>query len=141
MAITTIYNAKVMVNSVDLSNHCTQAVVHDGQETKDATCMGNTYRVFRAGLGTPSLDLTFKNDASNGSVESTLRGMIGITSTGRDIYVRKVNATRSTDNPEYYMDGIIDGDLSVMNDQVGELAEITVKFSPYSTFSVFTSST
>jgi hypothetical protein len=139
MAIQTIYNAKVMVNSVDLTSRCTQAVVHDGHETKDATCMGNTYRVFRPGLGTPSFDLTFKNDPASGSVESTLRGLITITSTGVPIYVRKYNATRTTDNPEYYMDGVYDGDLTSMNDSIGELAEISAKFVPYSTFTIYTS--
>lgn len=139
MAIQVIYRAKVMVNNVDLSNHCTQAVVHDGHETKDATCMGNTYRVFRPGLGTPSFDLTFKNDPASGSVESTLRGLISITSTGVDVYVRKYNAARTTDNPEYYMDGIFDGDLTVMNDSIGELADVSAKFVPYSTFAVYTS--
>jgi hypothetical protein len=141
MAIATRYNAKVLVNSVDLSNHCTQAVVHGGQESKDATAMGNAYRVYRAGLGTPSFDLTFLNDAANGSVESTLRALISITSTGVPVYVRTYNATRTTDNPEYYMDGIIDGDLSVMNDKTGELSDLTVKFVPYSTWAVYTSST
>jgi hypothetical protein len=141
MSIQVIYNAKVMVNSVDLTNHCTQAVVHDGQETKDATCMGNTYHVFRVGLGTPSIDLTFKNDPASGSVESTLRGLITITSTGVPIYVRKINTTRSTDNPEYYMDGIYDGDLTSMNDSIGELADISAKFVPFSTFTIYTSAT
>ena len=70
MAIIVSRNAYVLVGAVDLSDHCTRAAVNDGQETRDATAHGDTARKFRPGLGTPSADLAFLNDATSGSVEA-----------------------------------------------------------------------
>jgi hypothetical protein len=139
MAIKTSYNALVMVNAVDLSNHCISATVSDGAASNDITCMGNTYHVFRPGLSNASITCVFKNDHASGSVESTLRGLTGISSTGFDVYVRYDNSARTTDNPEWYMIAIVDGEINLMDDKIGEVPEITAKFVPYSTFTVYTS--
>lgn len=142
MAIVTSYNAEVEVAGVDLSDHCIRATVNDGQETRDATAHGDTIRKFRPGLGTPSIELQLHNDHASGSVEATLRGMIGITSTGSTIRVRPTNgSTRDATNPDYQSEMIIDGDLMVMDDEVGEIPQITVRLLPYGDFNVLTSTT
>jgi hypothetical protein len=142
MAIVVRYNPFIEIAGIDLSDHGKQVTVNDGQESQDASAFGGSYRVYRSGLGTPSIECVFLNDHANGSVEATLRSLIGVNSTGGSVTVRTVNGViRSTDNPEYYMDGIIDGDLSVLDDTHGELAEITVRFVPYSTFAAYTSAT
>lgn len=139
MAFFVSYNAFISVGGVDLSDHCTRAAVNFGQETRDATAHGDSQRKFRAGLGTPSAEATFWNDHDSGSVEATLRGGISITSTGLAIAIRQNNAARGTTNPEYSFEGIIDGDLMVLDDEVGELPSIGARFLPYSTVSVITS--
>lgn len=95
--------------------------------------MGATARVFRAGLATPSITLNFRNDHASGSVEATLRPLITSGTSGAiTIIVKKVNSATTTVNPSYTMTGIIDGDLTVLNETVGEIGEIGVKFVPYS---------
>jgi len=141
MPIVTSYNATVSINNVDLTAHTNKATVNYGEETRELRIMGNAYPVFRAGLSTPSIELTFYANHTNGTVEPTLRGLISITSTGYPILVRYQNAIRSTDNQEYAMDGILDGDLNVMDDESGEVAQITARFLPYSYFNVYTSTT
>lgn len=141
MATEVIYDAKVLINTVDYSNHCTQVVVHYGQETKDATCMGNTYRVFRPGLQTYSFDMTFKLDAASTSVSTGLASLSGIvaSSSGFTVAVtKKASAALGPSNPTYSGTMILDGDLTVMNDSIGELADVSAKFVPYASFSVST---
>ena len=133
MAIMTTYNGRIIVNAVDLSDHAKVIRVNRGQESRDATAHGNTARNFRAGLGTHSIEATFFNDHASASVESTLRGLISITSTGFVLSARPLNSATTTVNPDYQMAAaIIDGDLSVLDSNIGELAEITVRFVPYS---------
>lgn len=141
MAIVVAYNAQIMVNGVDLSNHCKSVVIDDGQETKEATAMGNTIRVFRAGLGVPSITAEFHNDRASGSVEATLRGVVSITSTGFTVFVRPLNSATTAVNPSYTMESVLDGGLTVVNDSVGEIPSISATFKPYSTFTVSTTAT
>lgn len=141
MAIITTYNAKVLLNSVDLSAHTNKATVNGAVETKEVRVMGTAYALARPGYQTPSFELEFYNNHATGSVESTLRALVSITSTGVPLYVRYQNTTRSADNPEYYMDGVIDGDLNFMDDEAGELPMISARFLPYATFAIYTSAT
>jgi hypothetical protein len=141
MAIVTSFNATVIVASTTLTDHCSKVTVNDGQESKELRVFGKTYPINRGGLATPSIALTFYNDQAASSVRAILSAMIGMsTSAGvGDVYVRYANGIQSTTNPTYYMDGVIDGDLLVMDDGAGEVPELTVTFKPYSTFSIFTS--
>lgn len=139
MAIIVSTNGRIVVNGVDLSDHAKSIRVNDGQQTRSATAHGNTYEVFRAGLGTPSIEATFHNDHASGSVEATLRGLISVTSTGFTVAARKINSATTTVNPDYQMVAVIDGDLNVLSEDVGEIGEIAVRFVPYSTFTISTS--
>lgn len=142
MAFQVAYNAHVTINGVDLSDHCTMARFNTGQETRDATAHGDSQRKFRPGLGTPSFEFTLFNDHASASVESTLRGLVSITSTGVTVTAKKDNAVATTDNPRYDFQGILDGDLMVLDDEVGELPTITARFVPYaSSFNVITTAT
>jgi hypothetical protein len=140
MAIVVSYNALVEVNSVDLSNHCLQVVVNDGQETRDVTAMGDTSRRYRAGMGTASIDCTFWSDVANGSVSQTLQSLITMTSTGFLVRVRKDNSAMGANNPEYQMIAVVDGDINLVDEKPGEVSQLKARFLPYSTFTVYTTS-
>lgn len=133
MAVMTTYNGRLIVNAVDFSDHAKVIRVNRGQESRDATAHGNTARNFRAGLGTHSIEATLFNDHASGSIEATLRALISITSTGFAVSARPLNSATTTVNPDYQLAAaIIDGDLMVLDSNVGELAEVTVRFVPYS---------
>lgn len=140
MAVIVSYNAQVFVNGVDLSDHCVGVVVNDGQESRDVTAMGDTSRRFRAGLGTSSIEATFWSDVATSSVNQTLTGLIGLTSTGFTVTARKDAGARSVNNPEYSMTAIIDGDVNALDEKPGEVSQIKVKFMPYDAFNIYTSS-
>jgi hypothetical protein len=142
MAIQTTYNAKAMINTVDLSSKTNKVTVNDAQETKPVRVMGTAYELARPGYSTPSFEFSFYNDHATGTVEPTLRALVSITSTGVPIYVRWDNtAVRGVSNQEYYMDGVLDGDLNVMDDEAGEVPMISATFKPYSVFVTYTSAT
>ncbi len=133
MAIVTSYNGRIVVNAIDLSDHAKVIRVNDGHETRDATAHGNTAHNFRPGLGNHSIEATFFNDKSTASVETTLRTLTSITSTGFTVSARSLNSATTAVNPDYqFAAAIIDGDLMVMDDSVGEIPELTVRFVPYS---------
>lgn len=132
MAIVTSYNGFLSVNAVDLSNHCTSLRVNYGQESREVTSFGDTARVFRTGLATPSIEATFKDDLASGSVNATLRGLVSLTSTGFTVIAKRLNSGTTTVNPSFTLTAVLDGDLLVMNDSVGEVPEISARFVPYS---------
>jgi len=140
MAIIVSYNARILINSVDVSNHCVGVVVNDGQESRDVTAMGDTSRRFRAGLGTASVEATFWGDTASGSITQTLTGLVSLFSTGFDVTVRKDNSARNVNNPEYSLTAIIDGDVNALDEKPGEVSQLKVKFMPYSSFNIYTSS-
>ena len=145
MAIETTYDGSLVINSVDLSDHLIKMTINDGQETRDVTAHGDTVKKFRPGLGTPSIDAEFWNDLATGSVEPTLRALIGFvasssgfTTTARKWKNRNIGSTNG--NPQYQMVGILDGDLRVIDGAVGEPDRITCRIIPYASFTVLTSS-
>lgn len=146
MAIVVSYNGLIKVNGVDLSNHCKMFKFNDGQDTREVTAHGATQHVFRAGLARTSVEAEFYLDHASGSVEQTLRGLVGISSTGFDVVLQKFAASSSgtatsTGNPIYTITCIVDGDMTVLNETVGEVGTMSVKFAPYTgSFSMQTTS-
>ena len=140
MAVIVSTNAGVMIGGVDFSDHTKKVTFNDGQETRDVSAMGNTQRIFRAGIGTASITLEMYNDTSTGSVESTLRGLISTVSTGVVVQVRKVNTTISATNPLYIMPAVVDGDINLLDESHGEVGMVSVTFKPYSNISTQTTS-
>lgn len=136
MAIVTSYDGSIVINGTDLSDHAKVIRFNTGQESRDSTAHGATARNFRAGLRTLSVEATFFNDRASSSVESTLRALVGVSSTGFAVVAQADAASTSTPtsstNPKYSFTGILDGDLNVMDASVGELEEITARFVPFS---------
>lgn len=141
MAVVTTYDAQVTVNGSDLSNHVNKVTINNAQETKEVRVMGTAVALARPGYATPSFDVTFYNDRATTSVESVLRGLVGITATssGFDVVVKTFSsAILGTSNPVYTMHAVLDGDVNVMDDEAGEIPMITGRFLPYSSFTVST---
>lgn len=141
MAKTVTDDAYFEINGVDLSDHCKRLTVDLGQETRDASCHGNTQRVHRAGVQTVSAEALLLNNHASGSVEATLRALVvGTSDTGFSAVFKSKNTTASTTNPRYAGTAIIDGPVNVLNHEHGELPELTVRLLPYSEWSTTTTS-
>ena len=141
MAIQTAYNFKIVVNAIDLSDHCVGLRVNTPQNANEVSAAGDVHKKYRAGMGDPSIEATFRSDFATGSVQGTLRALITPLSTGVPILARKVNTTRSSSNPEYSAEMILSGDLMEMDDTWGDVPTVTAHFVPFGTFSILTSTT
>lgn len=73
---------KITVNGTDLSSHCTSINLNDETEEQDVTGMGVEYREMADSLKTASLETTFIQDYSSGSVDATIGVIYQGTSAG-----------------------------------------------------------
>jgi hypothetical protein len=127
MAITVLTNALVLVNSVDLSDHCSKVTCTDNRDSVDITAMGATSKAVMKGLGDATITLTFFQDFAAGKVHATLQPLIA-SSTPIPVEVRPVNAPRSATNPAIYMAGALLMTYSGIDGSVGDASAITAEF-------------
>ena len=95
-------NALVLVNGVDLSDHCETVTVSDERSQVTVTAMGATANAYTKGLGDATIELTFYQDLSAGKVHATLQPLIGST-TPVAVEVRALNQARSATNPAFLL--------------------------------------
>lgn len=140
MAIQTSYNFHIIVNGTTMSDHCVALKIGMPQTANEVSAAGNTHKVYRAGIGDPYIEATFRADDSTGGVSQTLRALITPLSTGVTVQARRINTTISSANPDYTAQMIVSGDLMAVDDSWGEVPTITAKFVPVGTFSVVSTS-
>ena len=140
MAIQTSYNFHVIINGTTMSDHCIGLKVGMPQTANEVSAAGDTHKKYRAGMGDPYIEATFRADDSTGGVNQTLRALITPASTGVTVQARRINTTISSANPDYTAQMIVSGDLMPMDDSWGEVPTITVKLVPVGTFSVVSTS-
>lgn len=74
MAKEILSDAKITVNSVDLSDHCSSVTIEDSAEEVDFTSFGgNDYREIGQGLKDSTITADFFNDHAAASVADTLQ--------------------------------------------------------------------
>jgi len=91
-------NAKVQINSFDLSAYSPSVSLNYASEILDQTAFGDTTRSRIGGLFDWSFDMQFHYDCSTAGPEASLWALIGTTSC---IEVRPVNVCSSANNPTY----------------------------------------
>lgn len=126
MAISTLTNAMVLVNGVDLSDHVSKVTLTDSRNSVDITAMGATSVAVTKGLGDAKVDLDFFQDFAAAKVHATLQPLIGST-TGVAVEVRPVNAARSATNPAFLMTGLL-MDYNMLDAKVGDASTFTASF-------------
>lgn len=101
MATFALTNEMVVINSVDLSDHCTNGQCTAEADQLDASAFGpGGWRAYLGGLKAGTLSFDFLDDFASGSVDATLWAAFsaGVAVT---FEVRPVNSSRSTTNPGY----------------------------------------
>jgi len=73
MAKEVLRNAKILVNSVDLSDHCSSVSLDSSADEVEFTSFGAGFREFGQGLKDATVTATFFNDHAAGSVADTLQ--------------------------------------------------------------------
>lgn len=123
MAVLALTNAKVVVNSVDLSDHVRKVTLNIAAEDLDTTAMSSTgYKSRIGGLKSGEIGLEFNEDFAASNVDATLWAALG---TVVAVTVKAVNTTTSATNPEYQFSVLVTEHVPLDN-SVGELAVLGV---------------
>lgn len=125
MAQLILTDASVVVNSVDLSDHVTQVVMNLEVSPVDITAMSDGAEIFGAGLQRNSVTVDFQQDFASGSVEATIRPLLGTRTT---VVVKPTSSAVGTDNPSYTFSNTYVASHTPLNASVGDLSTSTVEF-------------
>jgi hypothetical protein len=126
MAITVLTNAMVLINGVDLSDHCAKVTLTDNRTPVDVTAMGAVNLAVTKGLGDGKASFDFYQDFAASKVHATLQPLIG-SSTTVAVEVRAVNAARSATNPAFLMQGLL-MNYPMLDGKVGDANSATYEF-------------
>ena len=126
MAKLLLTDAKVVINSINLSDHITNVSLDIKDDVLDTTSFGSTAKTRVTGLADNSVTLDFINDFASASVEATLYPLLGTVvavtvapTSGADVI---------TSNPTYSFNALV-SDWSPLKGAVGQLSTASVTWS------------
>lgn len=99
MAKHMLYDASIVINGVDLSDHVRSVTVNQTREDLDVTAMGATGHQRIAGLGDDSFDVEFWADFAASKVDATLAPLVG--AAAFTVVVKPTSAAVSATNPSF----------------------------------------
>jgi len=123
MARLVLTNAKITINSVNLSDHIASVTLSTSSDVVDTTGFSSTAARSRvAGLADNSVTLEFHQDFATSNVEQTIYPLIGTTTT---VVVIPVDTTVSATNPSYTFSALV-AEWQPLSGAIGELATASV---------------
>jgi len=130
MATTTyLSNPSLTINSVDLQDQCTMAVVNYVLEQLETTSFGDTARKFGGSAVTSlqnnTIEVELYQSYAASETEATIFGLVGIQTT---LVLKPSSAAVSATNPSYTLTGAYLSAHTPINASLGELSTITLTF-------------
>jgi hypothetical protein len=123
MARIVLTDAKVTINSVNLSGTITSVTLTTSLDVVETSSFGSTAAKTRvAGLADNSVTLEFQQDFASSMVEATIFPLIGSTTT---IVVQPTSSAVGATNPTYTFTALV-SEWTPLNGAVGELATASV---------------
>ena len=128
---TTVYlsNPTITINSVDLQDQCTSAVVTYAFDQLETTEFGDTARKYGASTVTSlqnnTIEVELYQSYAASETEATIFGLVGIQTT---IVVKPSSAAVGATNPSYTLTGCYLASHSPINASLGELSLLTLTF-------------
>ena len=129
---TTVYlsNPTITINSVDLQDQCTSAVVTYAFDQLETTAFGDTARKFGASTVTSlqnnTIEVELYQSYAASETEATIFGLVGIQTT---LVLKPSSAAVSATNPSYTLTGAYLSAHSPINASLGELSVLSLTFS------------
>jgi len=117
---------QVLVNGIDLTDHCQKVTTIDDRDKVEITAMGAVNKVYAKGLGDGGCDIDFFQDFAAGKVHATLSPLIGGT-TAFPVEVRPLTAARSATNPAFLIQALLFS-YPMLDGAVGDAAMVSVHF-------------
>jgi len=122
---TYLSNPKVTVNSVDLTDQASSAVLTRVIEALESTAFGSTSRVYTSGLENSTLTVTLYNSYATSETYATLKALVG---TQTNVTLQPTSAATSATNPVHTLTGAYLETLPLVNGQLGALDTIDITF-------------
>ena len=116
--------AVLTINSVDLSDHMTQASLDIEYDSVTTTSFGDTVETLIAGIGRATLAVTFNQDYAASEVDATLNGLVGTTTA---FVFKATGASVSATNPSYAGTVVVTA-YTPMSAEVGTLSTLSVSW-------------
>ena len=128
MAISSTYlsNPSITINSVDLSDQCTSAVINYVSEQLENTTFSNTSRSFTSGLYSNTVTVTLYQSYSASETEASIYNLVGTTTT---LVLKPASGAASATNPSYTLTGAFLSAHTPIAASLGELSTIDLTFS------------
>jgi hypothetical protein len=128
MAISSTYlsNPSVTINSVDLSDQCTSAVINYVAEQLENTTFSNTSRSFTSGLYSNTVTVTLYQSYNASETEASIYSLVGTTTT---LVLKPSSSAVGATNPSYTLTGAYLSAHTPINASLGELSTIDLTFS------------
>lgn len=127
MAISSTYlsNPSITINSVDLSDQCTSAVINYVSEQLENTTFSNTSRSFTSGLYSNTVTVTLYQSYSASETEASIYNLVGTTTT---LVLKPTSSAVGATNPSYTLTGAFLSAHTPINASLGELSTIDLTF-------------
>jgi len=106
MAKFVLKNPTVVLNGVDLTDHCSKCTIETSFDNPDVTSFGAVYKSILQGMGDAKMTFSFFQDFAAGSVDATLWPL---SQSGNPFLcsVKPTNAATSATNPRFDMTGVL----------------------------------
>lgn len=124
MASFAFTDARVEVNSVNLSTYVTSVTLTVSADELEDTAMGDTYRSKLGGLKDWSVSIEFNSDFAASAVDATLWPLLGTTTT---VKIRPTSSAIGTTNPEY-SGPVLVSQVNPVGNSVGDKASVSVQW-------------
>ncbi len=125
MAKYVVTDAKVTVNSVNLSPYVDSVEVQTNVDDVDITCMGASAHQHAPGLRDDKITINFLQDFASAAVNATLWPLLG--NTGFTVIVQPTSSSVSTTNPSFTATCCLFS-YSPIGGKVGDRSETSVEF-------------
>lgn len=122
---TYLSNPVVTINSVDMSDQCTSAVLTRVIESLESTAFGQTNRSYVGGLENSTLTVSMYNSFAVSETYATLKTLVGTQVT---VKIKPTSAATSATNPESTLTAAYLESLPIVNGQLGALDTIDITF-------------
>jgi hypothetical protein len=122
---TYLSNPVVTINSVDLTDQTSSAVLTRVIEALESTAFGSSSRVYTSGLSSNTLTVTLYNSYAVTETYATLSGLVG---TQFVVTIKPTSAATSATNPIHTLTGTYLETLPLINGQLGALDTIDISF-------------
>ena len=125
MAVLSLTNAYISVNSVVLSDHGASVSLNYEIDQVEVTAFGSGGHTFTGGLQNLSCDVEFNQDFAAANVEATIYPLVGTTTT---LIIKPNGSTTSSTNPSYTISNAYLSAHTPVAGGVGDLAKTSLKF-------------